>query len=184
MAVPALSCRGRGHGKPRVYPWAVTEYEAWSLTTQWITAGAAVLAVLVAVVFGWLTLATSRRSKDAQDRASYAAAEVSAPMSAEFAQAVAEIAQVNWEVNHHNGETWLLRNSGTTTAFDVELEGLTPQDQSRLTTVDIGDLGPTSVTAFTFVNRFTLSGPGNLVVNFSLMDAGPRVRRIVRVPAI
>jgi hypothetical protein len=161
----------------------VTEYEAWSLTTQWITAGAAVAAIFVAVVFGALTLRSSNRSKDAQERATFAAADKAGPLSAEFAQAVAEVGLVNWEVLPDSGENWLLRNSGSSTAYDVSIVGLTELDKKRLTAGEYGVVAPTGVVQFRMVSRFTISGPGNIVVTFRLAEDGAVSQRTVRVPA-
>jgi hypothetical protein len=52
----------------------MTPYEAASLWAQWVGSISAALAVVVAAVFGYLTLLNNRRSKDAQQRASLAAA--------------------------------------------------------------------------------------------------------------
>lgn len=158
-------------------------YEAASLTTQWITAVATVVAVFVAALFGWLTWLNTRRSKDTQDRATYAAVDSSGPLPADFAQAVAEVGLVNWEVLPHGGETWLLRNSGNSTAHDVSIEGLTDVDKKRLKPVDLGSLGPTMMGQFRMVSRLSISGPGNAVVTFRLEPDGPTSRRTVRVPA-
>jgi hypothetical protein len=140
--------------------------------------------VLVAVVFGWLTLATSKRSKDNQERATYAAADSDAPMTAEFADAVREVRQVDWVVLPDRGESWILKHVGGTTAYKVHVSGLTELDQRRLKVVaDAGDIGPTGVVPFTFVSRLSLSGPGNIVVAFHVDEFGPQHRRVVRVPA-
>ena len=166
----------------------MTEYESWSLLTQVITTVATAAAVVVALVFGWLTLANSRRSKDNQDRATFAAASLEAPISAEFAEVVVGLSRVNWEVSHQGGENFLLRNAGSETAHGVAIFGLTDGDKERLVKAagDIGSLGPTEVVGFVYTSRFTRSGPGNIVVAFSLNAKYPssdRITRVVRVPA-
>jgi hypothetical protein len=161
----------------------VNAYEAASLTTQWITAIATVIAVFVAALFGWLTWLNTRRSKDAQDRATYAAVDTSGPLPADFAQAVAEVGLVNWEVLHSSGENWFLRNSGNSTAHDVTIEGLTAIDKKRLKAASLGTLGPTMMGEFQMVSRLSISGPGNAVVTFRLDPDGTPSQRTVRVPA-
>jgi hypothetical protein len=162
----------------------MTEYETASLVTQIITTAATVAAVLVALIFGWLTLRNSRLSKDNQERATYAAADSDAPMPAEFAQAVREVRQVDWVVERERGESWLLRQVGGSAAYDVHVAGLTELDQRRLKVVaDAGDIGPTGVVPFTYVSRLSLSGPGNIVVTFRVEKDGPESRRVVRIPA-
>jgi len=89
----------------------VTAYETASLVTQWITTIATVAAVLVALVFGWLTLSNSRRSKDNQDRATYAAATPDQPLSGDFADAVKAAIDVGWDVTHDAGENYLLMST-------------------------------------------------------------------------
>ena len=160
-----------------------TDLEVSALWAQWVGAGAAVGAVLVAVVFGYLTLANTRRSKDTQERATITAS--AEPLSADFADAVVEVTRVHWRVEQAGGERWLLINEGSNTAHDVELSGLTALDQQRLTVDDPTPqtVGPTGVVGFVLVSRFTLSGPANVVVFFALESGGPKVQRVVRVPA-
>src|SRR5262245_19012081 len=141
---------------PTCLPYAgpVTECESATLAAQWVAAWATVAAVLVAAVFGWLTLVTSRRAKDAQVRASYAAAEDGFTVSADFADAVTAVSRVNWEVSREAGENWLLRNAGGTTAYNVAITGLTVYYSTRLTTADpIGDVGPTHSVAFVYTSN-------------------------------
>ena len=158
------------------------EIEYSGLVAQWVGAVAPGLAVLVAIVFGAITLATSRRSKDTQERATLTAAE---PLTADFAQAVLAVSRVNWEVRHHSGDTWLLTNTGNNTAHNVMLAGMTEVDRKRLTPLpDPETVGPTGSLAFTLMSRFTLSGPANVIVSFSLESDQERLQQIVRVPAL
>jgi hypothetical protein len=162
----------------------VNAYESASLVTQWITTVATVAAVLVALVFGWLTLANSRRSKDNQDRATYAAA-TQEPVSAEFAEAVKGVSDVSWQVIHEAGENYILRHTGSISARHVVISGLTLTDQSRLEIKgNVGDVGPTGVVPFVFRSRFSQSGPGNVVVSFQTENSQSQtLSRTVRVPA-
>jgi hypothetical protein len=159
-----------------------TDAEISALIAQWVESIAAVAAVFIALLFGVLTLTTSRRSKDTQERATLTAA--SDPMSADFAEAVVAASKVHWRVERNAGERWLLIHDGSTTAYEVELAGLTSLDAKRLTEIpDRQDVGPTGALAFTLVSRLTLSGPANVVVTFALERGDQRVRQIVRVPA-
>lgn len=163
----------------------MTPYESASLVTQWISAVAAILAVAVAVIFGWLTLLNNRRSKDAQDRATFAAAGAGpAAAPGELARAAVVADEVDWAVQAQGAEAWLLRNTGAATAYDVSLAGLTELDRQRLKVGDITNpVRPTDVLRFDFVSRFSLSGPGNVVVQYALDEGGPLSRRVLRVPA-
>jgi hypothetical protein len=160
---------------------SATNLEISALWAQWVGAGSALLAVGVAVVFGVITLNTSRRSKDTQERATLTAAE---PISVDFAQAVVAVSRVNWQVSHYGGEQWLLINTGNSTAHDVELEGMTETDRKRLNAEPYTRaVGPTGSVAFTLISRFGLSGPFNIVVRFALEAGGDKLQQIVRVPA-
>ncbi|MHA7985124.1 hypothetical protein ACX9R5_04885 [Rathayibacter sp. CAU 1779] len=162
----------------------MTAYESASLVTQWISAVAAIFAVAVAIVFGWLTLLNNRRSKDAQERASFAAADAAPPPAAEFAHDTTQAPQVTWAVEPRGTEAWLLRNTGTITAFEVTVAGLTDLDNRRLQADSAPiDIPPTDVLPFDFVSRLSLSGPGNLVIEFAVEHGGQRTRQVVRVPA-
>lgn len=161
---------------------AVTDLEISALWAQWIGAGAAVGAVLVAVLFGYLTLANAQRSKDTQERATLTAS--TEPLSADFAAAVVAASRVQWRVEPNGGERWLLVHDGSTTAYGVRIAGLTELDKRRLTSVPAEqDIAPTGTLPFTLVSRLTLSGPSNVVVTFALESGAERVRQVVRVPA-
>ena len=169
----------------------MTAYESASLVAQWFGVGVGVATVLVAAVFGYLTLVNNRRSKDNQERATYAAADSSdsvEPASDRTPSASDESAnatpRVEWEVIHEVGENWLLRNAGPSTAYDVKLRGYTVLDHSRLTgPSEATELEPSKMLRFVFVSRLAKSGPGNVVVVYSLANGGPRVEHVLRVPA-
>jgi len=162
-----------------------TTYEAWSLAAQWVGSGAAVAAVLVAVLFGYLTLATSRRSKDAQERATLTAAtdDPNAPRTLLAAEDNPD--RVRLVVRRQSGEKWLLVNEGPDVAYSVEIDGLTTLDKRRLTAIagDPHSLGPTQGKEFVLVSRLTLSGPANIVVTFRVEPGGAVLRRVLLVPA-
>lgn len=160
----------------------MTPFQEAALWPQWVSAVASLLAVAVAIVFGWLTLANNRRSKDAQDRATLAA--VSSPSHADAARGILEAQRVGWEVESGGGEQWVLKNTGRATAHDVTIQGFTSLDQQRLTRdTQPVTLGPTMSLRFTLVSRYTLTGPANLTVTFSQEEGGPQRQSVVRVPA-
>lgn len=161
-----------------------TDFEVSALWAQWVGAGAAVGAVLVAVVFGYLTLANTRRSKDAQERATITAATDSA--EPEFNARISDGQRLGWLVRRTNGESFALMNNSTLPVYDVRIEGLTDMDKQRLTiatpqplTLEAGD-----AVEFVLLSRLTLSGPANLVLTYSIDPSGSqRVRRVVLVSA-
>lgn len=161
----------------------VTDLEVSSLVAQWVGAVASALAVIVAVVFGAITLATSRRSIDTQERATLTA--TGEPTTDGFANAVEALTRVRWEVLPDGGEHWLMRNGGSHTAHEVTIAGLTELDQRRLSPDDPEPsvVGPTSLLGFTLVSRFTLSGPANVVMTFALEPGGEKHSRVLKVPA-
>ncbi|NNC13632.1 hypothetical protein HII28_17335 [Planctomonas sp. JC2975] len=160
----------------------MTPYESASLVTQWISAAAAILAVAVAVIFGWLTLINNRRSKDAQERASFAAADAGAPNAVGFAE-LAE-SEVRWAVEADGADSWLLRNTGTGTAYDLSVEGLTELDRQRLKIdTPATTIGPGEALRFEFVSRLSLSGPGNIVVRSAAAENERQSQRVLRIPA-
>jgi len=162
-----------------------TTYEAWSLAAQWVGSSAAVAAVLVAVLFGYLTLANNRRSKDAQQRATMVAA-LDDPHRPQSTLTANESGRADLTIRHKTGETWLLVNEGPDVAFMVEIEGFTDLDKKRLVEVaaNPASLDEGQAKEFVLVSRLTLSGPANVVVSYRLEgDDGPRLRRVLQVPA-
>lgn len=162
----------------------MTTYEGWSLTAQWVGSGAAVAAVLVAVLFGYLTLASNRRSKDAQQRATIVAA-LDDPNRPQSVLGRHESRAADFTVRNSAGERWLLVNEGPDIAYLVEVEGLTDLDKRRLQVVaqDPTSLGSGQTKEFVLVSRFTLSGPANVVVSYRLEPGGSQLRRVLHVPA-
>lgn len=162
-----------------------SSYELWSLAAQWVSAGSALLAVFVAAVFGWLTLANNRRSKDTQERATLIAATngQSAPQS--LLARGAEPSGAQLAIRHAGGERWQLVNGGPASCIIDDVDGLTTQDKKRLTDVsaDPASLDAGDATTFTLVSRFTLSGPANVVVSYRLQPGGERQRRVLLIPA-
>lgn len=161
-----------------------TTYEVSSLAAQWVGSGAAVAAVLVAVLFGYLTLANSRRSKDAQQRATLVAA-LDDPNQPQSVLGDPGSGRANFTIRHKTGETWLLVNEGPDAAYLVRIEGLTDLDKHRLQEVaqDPTSLGTGEAKEFVLVSRYTLSGPANLVVSYRLEAGGSELRRVLQVPA-
>lgn len=161
----------------------MTPYESASLVTQWISAVASVLAVLVAVIFGWLTLINNRRSKDAQDRATYAAAGSSTVGPAGVEPRTGQAGLPDWELERQGDATWLLKNAWPSVAYDVTVQGLTELDNRRLMVPsDRVTLEPAATLGFEFRPRLSLPGPGNIVVRFATEEGGPTSTRVLRVP--
>jgi hypothetical protein len=161
-----------------------TTYEAWSLAAQWVGSGAAAAAVLVAVLFGYLTLASNRRSKDTQQRATLVAA-FDDPNRPQSIFAEHDSARAHFTIRHKAGETWLLVNEGPDAAYVVGIDGLTDLDKKRLLEVaaEPASLGEGQAKEFVLVSRLTLSGPANVVVSYRLEPGGSQLRRVLQVPA-
>lgn len=161
-----------------------TTYEAWSLAAQWVGSAAAVAAVLVAVLFGYLTLKSNRRSKDAQQRATKIAA-LDDPNRPQSILAQQDPGRAELSVRHKAGETWLVVNEGPDIAYSVEITGLTDLDKRRLTEVapEPASLGVGQAREFVLVSRFTLSGPANVVVSYRLEPGGSVLNRVLEVPS-
>lgn len=159
-----------------------TDLELSALWAQWIGSIAAVGAVVVAVIFGYLTLANNRRSKDAQERAALIAA--TSPQG--FRTSVlAEAPSVQWLVKANGDQQWLLINVGSRTAHDVEIKGLTELDERRLTMREprLRTLTEGEAVEFGLVSRFTLAGPANLIVTYTEVPQGHSLQKVVLVPA-
>ena len=144
------------------------------------------MAVLVAALFGYLTYANNKRSRDNQERASLAAAmsDVGGPRVG-LLPTSRETGGVSFLVRHGGGESWLLMNNGPETARDLRIEGLTALDKQRLT-VDLPEpsvLEAGRACEFMLVSRLTLSGPANVVVHYRLDPDGPELRQVLQVPA-
>jgi hypothetical protein len=144
------------------------------------------MAVLVAALFGYLTYANNKRSRDNQERASLAAAmnDVGGPRVG-LLPTSREPGGVNFLVRHRAGESWLLMNDGPETARDLRIEGLTTLDKQRLT-VDLPEpsvLEAGQACEFMLVSRLTLSGPANVVVHYRLDPDGAELRQVLQVPA-
>lgn len=163
----------------------MTPYESASLWTQWIGSISAALAVVVAIVFGYLTLASNQRSKDAQQRATLAAALAGSPHSSQTLLAGARPGTTRLSVRHKAGEAWLLVNDGPDTVYLVDIQGLTELDKKRLheTPRDPPTLAPGEAAEFSLVSRYTLSGPANVVVTYRLQPEGPPLQSVLQVPA-
>lgn len=107
-------------------------FEISGLWAQWVSAGAAVAAVVVAALFGALTLANTRKSNDAQQRASLAL-DTSPDLVATFERGLRDGPTVEWEVEKGpKPNLWLLMHTGNATAYDVFFYGATDQDQARM----------------------------------------------------
>jgi len=163
----------------------VTPYEAASLWAQWVGSISAALAVLVAAVFGYLTYANNRRSRDNQERASLAAASEDEAGHRAGLLPTSHANAVNFLIRHGAGETWLLINEGPGTVRDVRIEGLTTLDRQRLTVTssEATALEPGEALEFVLVSRFTRSGPANVVVQCLLDPEGEELRQVLQVPA-
>jgi len=163
----------------------VSLYEAWSLGAQWVSAGAAVLAVFVAAVFGWLTLVNNRRSKDTQERATLIAAtdEQDAPPSLRASRVESNGARLT--IRHYSGEHWQIVNEGPATCIIDDVAGLTALDKKRLTAVaaEPDSLSPGEAKEFILVSRLTQTGPANIVVSFRVEPGGSLLRQVLLVPA-
>ena len=161
--------------------------------SAWATVAGAVVAGLLAVatffnsVRGWRNKKLGEQnlilSEDNQERATLTAA--ADPISEDVATLVGNMNRIRWTVRHGTGESWLLLNEGTDTAYDVHIEGLTALDKQRLTTdpVEPSTIGSAEAVVFVFVSRFTLSGPGNVVVSYASEPGGAELRKVVLVPA-
>jgi hypothetical protein len=162
----------------------MTEYEAASLWAQWVGSGSAAAAVVVAALFGYLTLASNSRSKDAQQRATMVAA-LDDPNRPQSVLAERESGTADFRIERRSGETWLLINHGPDAAYMVDIEGLTDLDKRRLQEValDPASLSPGQAKEFVLVSRYTLSGPANVVVSYRLEPGGSQLRRVLQVPA-
>lgn len=160
-------------------------YEAWSLGAQWVSAAAAVVAVFVAAVFGWLTLANNRRSRDNQERATLTAATDQQDEPRTLSARRESPNGANLTIRHKSGEHWLLVNDGPDVALTVEIDGLTALDKKRLTTVaaEPDTLSPGEAKEFILVSRLTLTGPANVVVSFRVEPGGSLLRQVLLVPA-
>jgi hypothetical protein len=164
----------------------VTAYEAASLWAQWVGSISAALAVLVAAVFGYLTYANNRRSRDNQERATLAAAmEDSGRPRAGLLPSSRDDDGLEFGIRRANGNRWLLVNKGPETAWDVRIEGLTALDRQRLDPggEEQGPLEAGGDREFGLVSRLTLSGPANVVVSYRRRPDGPELRRVLQVPS-
>ena len=111
----------------------MTAYEAASLWAQWVGSISAALAVLVAAVFGYLTYANNRRSRDNQERATLAAAmEGAGPARAGLLPSSGSEDGPGFRIRGAGGDRWLLVNEGPETAWGVRVDGLTALDKQRL----------------------------------------------------
>ena len=163
----------------------MTAYEAASLWAQWVGSISTALAVFVAALFGYLTYANNRRSRDNQERATLAAAMDGTARPRVGLLPDERRTGADLVIRSSGGEGWLLINEGPATVRSVRLEGLTTLDQHRLQvgSDEPGDLQPGQSRGFTLVSRLTLSGPANVVVHYRLDEAGPELQRVLQVPA-
>jgi len=157
-----------------------------SLHAQWWGVAAAFLTVVVAAIFGYLTLLNSRRAQDAQNRATRAAVTARPRRPGRLRQAglIPAPAEVAWAVQT-SGDQWILVNEGTTTAHDVQLTGYTELDQRRISVADGAPrtLAPGEALAFTVLSRFTVRGPANIVVAFAFEPGAEPARQTLLVPS-
>lgn len=160
----------------------MTPYEAASLWAQWVGSISAALAVVVAAIFGYLTLANDRRSKDAQQRATLAAAQGTALPSPGL-RAAHGPGPTDFTVRHASGNTWLLVNAGTDEVFDVRISGLTDLDKRRVRDIAPASLAAGEAREFVLISRYTRSGPANIVVTYRTHPGGSPERRVLAVPA-
>ncbi|MCR2785539.1 MULTISPECIES: hypothetical protein [unclassified Microbacterium] len=162
-----------------------TVYEAWMLGAQWVGALAALGSVVVAVVFGVITLGNNRRSKDTQERATLIAAFESPQQSQGVLPDRRSGDRVDFTVRSAGGERWLLLNEGPGTAFSVRIDGLTALDNDRLQPVTAGQgtIAPGDAREFGLVSRYTRSGPANIRVTYRLDPEGQELQRVLVVPA-
>ncbi|MDJ0376973.1 hypothetical protein [Cryobacterium sp. PH31-L1] len=160
------------------------DLEVSSVLAQWVGAVAAVGAVVVAIVFGYLTLATTRRSKDAQERSAITAVTDSNEQGIDSLMFNAN--RQSWPIQRTNAGTFTLMNNSTLPFYDVRIEGLTDLDKRRLT---VNSPQPLMLEAgarleFSLVSRLTLSGPANLVLTYAIDPGGTqRIRKVLLVPA-
>lgn len=163
----------------------MTPYEAASLWAQWVGSISAALAVFVAGLFGYLTYANNKRSRDNQERATLAAAMSGGGESRAGILPTGSSRGAEFAIRGLGAEQWLLVNEGPESASGVRLEGLTTLDQQRLRGSAEGpvDLGPGQAHEFVLRSRFTLSGPANVVVTYRLQGGGSELRRVLQVPA-
>jgi len=157
-----------------------------SLQAQWWGVAAAFLTVIVAAVFGYLTLLNNRRAQDAQSRAARAAVTERPRRPGRLRQAglMPAPAEVAWAVQT-SGDQWILVNEGTVTAHDVRLTGYTELDQRRISVADGAPrtLAPGEALAFTVLSRFTVRGPANVVVTFAFEPGAELSRQTLLVPS-
>lgn len=163
----------------------MTEYEVASLWAQWVGSGSAALAVVVAAVFGYLTLGNNRRSKDAQQRATMIAAMDKPNQQQSLVAQHPRVGRATLSIRHQTGETWLLINEGPNTVYMVQIDGLTDLDKRRLRAVALepASLSEGQAKEFVLASRFTLSGPANVVISYRLKPGGSELRRVLEVPA-
>lgn len=103
-----------GHYSWRMHPTPAadpTSSDSWSLAAQWAGSSVAVAAVLVAVLFCYLTLASSRRSKDVQQRATIVAA-LDDPYQPQSILGEGDAGHADSTIRHKAGKAWLLVNEG------------------------------------------------------------------------
>ncbi|TDW28699.1 hypothetical protein [Cryobacterium psychrophilum] len=158
-----------------------------SLQAEWWGVAASFLTVIVAAIFGFLTLLNNRRALDAQNRAALAAVTAAPRRPGRLRQAalIPANAEVAWAIESVADGQWMLINAGTATAYDVALTGYTDLDQRRISVADGAPrtLAPGEALAFTVLSRFTLRGPANVVVTFAFESGAATVRQTLRAPA-
>jgi len=157
-----------------------------SLQAQWWGVAAAFLTVIVAAVFGYLTLLNNQRAQDAQNRATRTAVTGTPRRPGRLRQAGLRSAptEVAWAVQTA-GDQWILVNEGAATAHDVRLTGYTDLDQRRLSVADGAPrtLAPGEALAFSILSRFTVRGPANVVVTFAFEPGAEPARQTLLVPS-
>ena len=113
----------------------MTEYQNATLIVQWIGSAASAVSVVVAVIFGWLTLLNTRRSKDNQERSTRTAAAISEQINESIATGIRAAqpgGSATWSVRPAGGEDWFITWVGQNGIMDVRIEGFTELDNRRL----------------------------------------------------
>lgn len=165
----------------------MTEYQSAALLVQWVGSAAAAVSVVVAVIFGWLTLMNTRRSKDNQERSTRTAAAVGEQMSTAIAAGIRAAqpgGNASWSVRPAGGEDWFITWEGQSGIMDVRVEGFTELDKRRLGPMEARDsLGSGDSLRVTIVSRLSLSGPANVVVSYVHSIPGSRFSDTLLVPS-
>lgn len=193
------------HGEQLMFAW-------WGLFSQVIGMVTGIGAVVVAIVFGGLTLRATRTADDASERASIAST-TETSLSPDDLARIGRIAAgltalpggietrggataggtppppsrpaqtVRWRLQHRGGVVWDLYNVGDARAYDVTLEGLTTQDRQRIKSEpSTTNVEPGNLVTFTMFTAFSMSGVATLVISWSRTSGGPHETK--RLPVV